>query len=179
MQAVSSKLVTTADDLFDRLSPYPGSGFRNHCFRLYEFARQLMLARAIKFDTDTAYAIAMVHDLGLVHEAPGDNYLRRSLAIFEEALGGLTPETPAVVSECVLFNHRVLPVPGVTAAAEAFRQAVWIEHTRGVKAFGLDKAAVDEVFETYPRDNLDRVLLDFLGRTLRREPRTIVRGIFF
>lgn len=179
MQAVSSKLVTTADDLFDRLSPYPGSGFRNHCFRLYEFAHQLLLARGIAFDTDTAYAIAMLHDLGLVHDAPGGNYLLRSLAIFEESLGGLSPEDPAIVRECMLFNHRLLPVAGLAPAAEAFRQAVWIEHSRGAKRFGLDKAAVDEVFELYPRDNLDRVLLDFFARTLRHEPRTIVRGIFF
>ncbi len=169
----------SADEVFDRLSPYPGEGLRNHCFRLYEFARQLLAARGIPFDLDTAYAIAMVHDLGLVHAAPGDNYLQRSLAIFEQRLGAFTRENPELVRQCLLLNHRLLPVPGASEVAEVFRSAVWIEHSRGLKRYGLDKAAVDEVFELYPRGNLDEVLLDFFSRTLRHEPRTIVNGIFF
>lgn len=172
-------MVTSADEVFDRLSPYPGVGFRNHCFRLYEFTRQLLAARSIEFDLDTAYAIAMVHDLGLVHPAPGDNYLRRSLSIFEETLGELTTEDPDLVRQCLLLNHRLMPVPGASAVAEAFRSAVWIEHSRGLKRYGLDKAAVGEVFELYPRGNLDAVLFDFFARTLRHEPKTIVDGIFF
>lgn len=177
--AISSQLVTSADAVFDRLSPYSGDGFRNHCFRLYEFTRQLLAARGVAFDLDTAYAIAMVHDLGLVHPAPGDNYLRRSLSIFEDTLAELTHEDPRLVRECLLLNHRVLPVPGASTAAEAFRSAVWVEHSRGLKRYGLDKSAVDEVFELYPRGNLDAVLLDFFARTLRHEPKTIIDGIFF
>lgn len=177
--AVHSNLVASADEVFERMSPYPGVGFRNHCFRLYEFTRQLLAARGLEFDLDTAYAIAMVHDLGLVYPAPGDNYLRRSLSIFQESLGPLTPEAPELVGQCLLLNHRLLPVPGASEVAEVFRSAVWVEHSRGLKRYGLDKAAVDEVFELYPRDNLDSVLLDFFKRTLRREPKTIVDGIFF
>lgn len=177
--ATTSKLVTAADEVFERLSPYEGIGFRNHCFRLYEFTRQLLSARGVAFDLDTAYAIAMVHDLGLVHPAPGDNYLLRSLAIFEDALGELTTEKPQLIRECLLLNHRLLPVPGASAVAEAFRAAVWIEHSRGLKRYGLDKTAVDEVFELYPRGNLDSVLLDFFARTLRHEPKSIIDGIFF
>lgn len=175
-----SPLVETADELFNRLSPYPGMGFRNHCFRLFEFTRQLLVASNIQFDWDTAYAVAMVHDLGLVHDAPGDNYLQRSLSIFEEAFQHVeVPEQLQAVSECLTLNHRLLPVPNASPAAEAFRQAVWIEHSRGLKRYGLAKAAVEEVFELYARDNLDAVLLDFFSRTLRKEPKTIINGIFF
>lgn len=180
MDATRSALVQSADELFDRISPYAGNGFRNHCFRLFEFTRQLLVASNDPFDWDTAYAIAMTHDLGLVCDAPGENYLLRSLAIFEQHLSHLTlPESRDVVRECLTLNHRLLPVPGASAAAEAFRQAVWIEHSRGLKRYGLEKAAVEEVFESYPRDNLDRVLLDFFERTLTKEPRTILNGIFF
>lgn len=177
--SLTSQLIASTDEVFDRLSPYPGVGFRNHCFRLYELTRQLLVARGIDFDLDTAYAIAMVHDLGLVHPAPGDNYLRRSLSIFQDALAKLTREDPSVIEQCLLLNHRLLPVPGVAAAAEAFRSAVWIEHTRGLKRYGLEKEAVSEVFELYPRGNLDAVLLDFFSRTIRHEPKTIIDGIFF
>ncbi len=180
MDALCSPLVDAADELFERLSPYPGMGFRNHCFRLFEFTRQLLVASDIHFDWDTAYAVAMVHDLGLVHDAPGDNYLQRSLSIFEMSFRHVdVPEQRQAVSECLLLNHRLFPVPNASPAAEAFRQAVWIEHSRGLKRYGLTKAAVDEVFELYCRDNLDAVLLDFFSRTLRKEPRTILSGIFF
>ena len=67
----------------------------------------------------------------------------------------------------------------ISAQADAFRRAVQIEHTHGIIRFGLDAAPVRAVFERYPRGNFDRVLLDFTWRTLRREPWTIVNGIFF
>jgi hypothetical protein len=54
-----------------------------------------------------------------------------------------------------------------------------IEHGRGLIRFGLDKADVHAVYDAYPRGNFDRVLLDFTWRTLKREPLTIVHGIFF
>lgn len=179
-QPVRSRLVSTADRLFDEMSPYEGNGLRNHCFRLYEFTRQLLVASRVPFDWDTAYAIAMVHDLGLVQAAPGDNYMFRSAAIFERAFADLeVPEQSNIVRECLVLNHRVFPVPGASAAAEAFRQAVWLEHSRGVLRFGLDPSAVQEVFDLYPRDNLDAVLLNFFSRTLRKEPLTIINGVFF
>jgi hypothetical protein len=179
MDASRSALMDRADAVFERLSPYPGMGFRNHCFRLFEFTRQLLEASHLPFDRDTAYAIAMVHDLGLVGEAPGENYLLRSLAIFEDTFRDVpVPASREVINECLLLNHRLLPVPNATPEAEAFRQAVWIEHSRGLKRYGLSKSAVDEVFELYPRDNLDSVLFDFFVRTLRKEPTTIWNGIF-
>lgn len=179
MDESRSALMDRADAVFDRLSPYPGMGFRNHCFRLFEFTRQLLQASHLPFDASTAYAIAMMHDLGLVGEAPGENYLLRSLAIFEDTFRDEeVPESRQVIRECLLLNHRLLPVPNATPQAEAFRQAVWIEHSRGLKRYGLSKSAVDEVFELYPRDNLDSVLVDFFARTLRKEPSTIWNGIF-
>ena len=36
-----------------------------------------------------------------------------------------------------------------------------------------------ETFDALPRGNFDRVLMDFTWRTIKREPLTIVRGIFF
>ena len=40
-------------------------------------------------------------------------------------------------------------------------------------------SAVARTFEQHPRDNFDRVLLDFTWRVARREPWTLVKGIFF
>jgi hypothetical protein len=54
-----------------------------------------------------------------------------------------------------------------------------IEHSRGSVRFGLDRADIAAVFADHPRGDFDRVLIDFALRTLRREPWTVIGGIFF
>lgn len=172
----------TADAVFDRVSPYDGDGFRNHCRRLHRFATMLMRARGLEPNVDVAYMIAMWHDLGLVSEQDeGENYLRRSHALFLRESAGLDLQgvDPKVIEECMVYNHRLLPVKGVAAEAECFRRAVIVEHSHGLKSWGLPRDAVREVFADLPRGNFDRVLVDFTWRTIKREPKTLVRGIFF
>ena len=171
-----------ADAVFEAVSPYKGDGFRHHCKRLFHFASMLMAQRGIEMPTDVAYTIAMWHDLGIVSEQDqGHNYLQRSLALFERETQSvdLGEVDTSVVRECLLYNHRLLAVPGLSQTAECFRQAVQIEHTRGLLRFGLSKGAVKVKFDEYPRDNFDRVLVDFTWRTIKREPLSLVRGVFF
>ncbi len=171
-----------ADAVFEAVSPYEGVGFRNHCKRLFHFASMLMAQRGVEMPADVAYAIAMWHDLGIVSEEDeGTTYLQRSRALFEREVAGVNLDDvdPDVVTECLLYNHRLLPVPNLSGAANCFRQAVQIEHARGLIRFGLSKTAVKAKFDEYPRGNFDRVLMDFTWRTLRREPLTLVRGVFF
>lgn len=180
-QAPDHPLVRKADEVFARTSPYEGNGLRNHSRRLFHLASLLMQQRGVELDPALAYFIAMIHDLGLVSEQDqGVNYLRRSLALFHRETQGMDVPAadPEVVEQCIVYNHRVLPVPGLSPAAECFRNAVMIEHSRGLLRFGLPKDAVKPIFEQYPRENFDRVLLDFTWRTLTREPLTLVRGIF-
>lgn len=175
-------LVALADETFERVSPYDGFGFRHHCKRLFTFATMLMEADGLKMDRDLAYLVAMVHDLGIVSEVDeGHNYLQRSRALFERITADvdLPEHDPQLVTECLLYNHRLLPVPNLSPTADCFRRAVIIEHSRGYKRYGLEKAKVKETFVEYPRGNFDRVLLDFTWRTIKREPLTLVRGVFF
>ena len=171
-----------ADEIFERFSPYEGLGLRHHCLRLDRFTSMLLEQAGLRLDRDLLYLAAMLHDLGLVvDDVEGDSYLARSQALFrrETADLGLDPGQSAAIDECLLYNHRVRPVPGTGPEAERFRQAVWIEHSRGLLRFGLDRGAIRQVFAELPRDNLDRVLLDFTRRVLVTEPRTLVDGIFF
>ncbi len=177
-----SDLRAHADAVFEAVSPYEGNGFRNHCKRLFHFASMLMAQRGVEMPADVAYTIAMWHDLGLVSEKDqGHNYLQRSLALFERETQGidLGDVDQTTLQECFVYNHRLLAVPGLGQAADCFRQAVKIEHARGLLRFGLSKAAVNAKFEEFPRENFDRVLVDFTWRTLKREPLTLVRGVFF
>lgn len=168
--------------MFERTSPYEGNGFRHHCRRLFTFASKLMEHRGLSMNEDVAYAIAMWHDLGLVSEQDeGHNYLERSRALFLREIHGfdLAGVDRGVVDQCLLYNHRLFPVPNLCPQAECFRRAVLIEHSRGILRFGLDRTQVRDTFTAYPRDNFDRVLLDFTWRTVKREPLTLVSGVFF
>jgi hypothetical protein len=177
----TSAVVSRADEVFNRVSPYPGDGLRNHSRRLFQFTSKLLALHGVELELDTAYAIAMCHDLGLVTTLDrGPTYLKRSRALFHREMEGLElGTTTEIIDECLLFNHRLLPVPNLSPQADAFRRAVQIEHTHGFLRFGLNASCVDAVFAKYPRDNFDRVLLDFSWRVARREPWTLLKGIFF
>lgn len=178
----TTSLATHAEAVFERTSPYDGVGLRNHCRRLFLFTEMLLRADGTPLRRDVAYAVAMCHDLGIVsRDDTGPTYLERSRSLFEREMEGRDlGDTPRrVLDECLVFNHRVLPVPGLSPQADAFRRAVQIEHSRGLLRFGLARGPVEAVFAAHPRGNFDRVLLDFTWRTLRREPRTLFRGIFF
>jgi hypothetical protein len=182
IQLPDGPLARHADAVFERVSPYDGVGFRNHCRRLFHFTELLMRKDAAEMNREVAYTVAMCHDLGIVsRDDTGPTYLARSRALFErETAGHDLKGTPAhVLDECMLYNHRLMPVPNLSPQADAFRRAVQIEHGRGLFRFGLDPAEIKAVFAAYPRGNFDRVLLDFTWRTLTREPLTLINGIFF
>ncbi len=181
LQLPAGPLARHADEVFERVSPYDGAGFRNHCRRLFHFTEMLLRKDRVEMDREVAYTVAMCHDLGIVsRDDTGPNYLARSRALFERETAGHDLRTPGpILDECLLYNHRLLPVPNLSPQADAFRRAVQIEHAHGLLRFGLDAGEVKQVFAAYPRGNFDRVLLDFTWRTLTREPLTLINGIFF
>jgi hypothetical protein len=175
-------LARHADAVFAATSPYPGHGLRNHCHRLWHFTQMLMRREGLAMDPEVSYAVAMWHDLGLVSEKDeGHAYPVRSRALFEREAAGfdLRGEPADAVAQALLYNHRMFPVPNLSPVAECFRKAVWLEHSRGLLRFGLPRVEVNQVFSAYARDDFDRVLVDFTWRVVRREPLTLVSGIFF
>ena len=177
-----SPLAAHAEAVFEATSPYDGDGFRNHCRRLFLFTEMLLKKDRAELPRDVAYAVALCHDLGIVSQKDsGATYLERSRSLFEREMTGydLRGVPQVLLDECLVYNHRLLPVPNLSPQADAFRRAVQIEHSRGLLRFGLDRGPVAAVFAAHPRANFDRVLLDFTWRTLRREPLTLVNGIFF
>lgn len=180
---MSTSLRQLADELFARISPYEGDGLHNHCLRLHRFFCLLLEQSGAEptVDSDLAYLIALVHDLGLLTgSVAGDSYLERSRNLFQRETRDLElPLDRRIIDEALLYNHRLVPPPGLCPQAECLRRAVLMEHTRGLLRFGLDQAAVSAVFAHHPRADFDRVLVDFAWRVLRHEPHTIVHGIFF
>lgn len=169
-----------ADQVFDRINSYPGDGFRNHCLRLADYARLHAGHMGIAVDDDLVHAAAMLHDLGLLlRPEPGTDYVDRSwaLAYRELDVGQLEPHARTVLEHSLRYNHSLRPLEGLAPEAEAFRRAVFTEHTLGLGRKGLDRGHVREVSRALPRANFRRVLADFFWKTLIFEPRTIP-GIF-
>lgn len=178
----SGFLPTLANQTFAELSPYRGPGLRNHCLRLYQLATVLVRRQRLAMDPDLLYAVTMFHDLGLVAAAQaGETYMERSATLFEQRTARLelNDRDRELARQCLLYNHRVLPTAGVRAETECFRQAVWIEHSRGLRRYGLPRSLVKEVFARHPREDFDVVLVDFARRVIGREPSSLIRGIFF
>jgi hypothetical protein len=174
-------LVDLVIERFHRSNPYAGDAFLHHCQRLYALSAMLLAREKIDVRADTLYALALYHDLGLVApDVEGPTYMHRSLALLRRDLAARDLDLkPRIVDEIMLLNHRVHPLRGASRITELVRRAVWMEHSRGALRWGgITFAEARAVFDVYPRLDLDRVLFDFARRTARREPHTLVRGIF-
>lgn len=182
-----SALESLGVSLFARHNVYKGEAFANHCRRLAAFAKLLVRQHGQRVQDGALELVSYVHDLGLLRpEIPGPSYMHRSLTLLREGCAAHLSEdgsglgfSALELQELMLLNHRVLPVPGATRIAELYRRAVWIEHTRGLRRYGLAWGEVSGVFSRFPRLDLDWVLLDFGRRTLQKEPLTLIHGVFF
>lgn len=187
MNARDSTLEDLGAELFAEHNVYEGLAFAHHCRRLAAFGAMLLAQKRVEIQNGALELLSYVHDLGLLRpDIEGPSYMHRSLSILRhrcasyfDAQGGAFGLSAREIEELMLLNHRVLPLAGATPIAELYRQAVWVEHSRGILRFGLSHGAVREVFRRFPRLDLDRVLLDFGRRTMRKEPLTLVRGVFF
>ena len=171
-----TELSKLADDIFDRTNTYDGEGFRNHCLRLADFARLHARAMGEDANDDLVHAGAMLHDLGIVMQRRrGTSYIDRSIDLARaELFGHLGSDGERALLEQVLrYNHSLRPLPNLAPLTEAFRRAVFTEHTHGSRRYGLDKVEVKAVLREHPQDNFRAVLADFFYRTLVFEPGTI------
>lgn len=195
------KIGAAAVELFTELNVFSGAAFMRHNLRLFRIARLLLARARIEFDPQVAFAIAVVHDLGLIvpHRAGRQGaekpqglapdlcaamaetrcYTERSWLLYEHALSRHTTEDLEVTRDCLTLNHRIAPLRGTSPIAECFRQAVWAEHSLGRLRFGLGHEELAQIFREHPRRGLNGVLFNFWSTTLRREPASVVRGILF
>lgn len=184
---VAAPLARRGAEIFARYDEYDGPAFRYHCERLAAFCSLLARKAGQPWAPGVAELLSYVHDLGLLTRVDeGPSYMHRSLSLLRRECeehfgedGSAFGFSKVEVEELLLLNHRLFPVPGASRPAETLRQAVWVEHTRGLQRYGLSHSEVKDVFDRYPRLDLDWVLLDFAKRTFAREPKTLVSGIFF
>jgi hypothetical protein len=180
MTSANPELRRVGDQIFERYNIYPGVGERNHCLRLIEFALLHGREMKVSVDEDLLHLAAMLHDLGLmVSIEPDTNYLTRTVEIARKELAPveLGDERWQPLEDCLLYNHAVRPPYELPPVAECFRRAVFTEHTRGVRRFGVSRHLVKAVFREIPWANFSAVLADFVWKTALFEPGSL-RQIF-
>ena len=162
----------TLDALLDTHAAALGAdaiGYRHHAYRVANFYWLLAPGDA---DALEKLSIALAfHDLGIWTAGTFD-YLppSRQLACAHLQANGREAwrdEIDAMINA----HHRIRTLPADTqASVEAFRRADWIDVSRGVRRFGLPRAAVREVIAAFPNAGFHRRLAMLTLQQWRRHP---------
>ena len=123
------------------------SGYRNHVYRLVN----LCVAIAGRSELEKIAVAAVFHDLGIWTNDTFD-YLAPSIALARAYLVANAREGWTAEIEGMIAGHhkitRSTADPG--SLIEAFRQADWIDVTRGLRRFGMPRPVVARLFATWP-----------------------------
>ena len=165
-----------------------GQALENHCLRLFRFFIAISEQRNVKLNEDLSLAACYLHDIGLcVSEDPKNqpqkfsdrNYLKRGVRFLSPVLDSwqLSEQERKIIEEQLLYNHSLRKLSKCTEEAELLRQAVGVEHSRGVLSHGLSRSICREVFKEFPRLNFNRVLLSFFRIALLTDTPFSLPGI--
>jgi hypothetical protein len=165
--------IATLDAVLDAHATALGTDFdayRNHTYRLVNFCAQL---RDPEGDGLERIAIAAAfHDLG-IWTAQTFDYLDPSVALARVHLSAARrTEWEPEVEAMILQHHKITRARRHPAAwlVEPFRQADWIDVTRGLRRFGLPRRALLPVFAAWPDAGFHRRLFQLSASRLRTHP---------
>lgn len=160
------------DELLEQHAPAIGkdlAGYRNHCYRMVNFANAL--ASGDPDQLDKLAIAAAFHDIGIwTHGTfdylpPSEQQARNWLA--RSGRTGWADEIAAMIAE----HHKITAcAPHHTALVEAFRQADWIDVTFGVLRHGLPRSFIRQVQAAFPDAGFHWNLLKLSARRALRHP---------
>lgn len=140
------------DGILDGWRPALGAdyaAYRNHCWRVLNFCAALRASDAEALEK-TAIAAAF-HDLGIWSDGTYD-YLAPSRQLAREYLAHTHQQSWAEEIEMMIEHHHKLTRyrPNPNWLVEPFRQADWVDVTRGRIAHGLPQGFVRDVMAAFP-----------------------------
>lgn len=144
-------------------------GYRNHTYRVCNLCDALH--GDATDDLEKTAVAAAFHDLGIWTDRTFD-YLLPSVALAESYLRSVG--RPAWIDEVramILQHHKVFPsgeAPG--SLVEAFRQADWVDVSRGTLRFGVPRAFVRELYTVWPGAGFHGRLVQLSWRRWRTHP---------
>jgi hypothetical protein len=146
------------------------TGYRNHVYRVVNLCVALSPVAAAQ--PEKVQIAAVFHDLGIWTDRTFD-YLEPSVRLADAYLGetgrgSWTAEVTTMIRE----HHKLRPYRFESSAlAEPFRQADWIDVTRGILTFGLPRGRLAPIFSTWPSAGFHARLVRLELAHLRAHPR--------
>lgn len=144
-------------------------GYRNHVVRMASCC--LALAQCDAKQQELVEIAACFHDIGLWTDNTLD-YLEPSLPPAQRYLAeqGREDDYP-LVRDMILYHHALRPVTDrFDPLVEWFRQADWIDFSRGLLRFELPKADLDALVREFPNAGFHRMLVKRSAKWLVKHP---------
>src|SRR5262245_26158544 len=131
------------------------TAYRNHVYRVVNLCLAIAGDRPVELEKIAVAAV--FHDLGIWTNKTFD-YIAPSVAVAREHLAarGIADWIPEI--EAMIVNHHKITAsrPDPPSLVEAFRRADWIDVSRGLRRFGLQRKVVSAVAATWPNAGFHR-----------------------
>ena len=146
-------------------------GYRNHVYRVVNLCHAI--ARDSRVEVDKIAVAAVFHDLGIWTNNTFD-YIDPSVTLAREHLaargmGGWIPEIEAMIID----HHKVTSSSASPRLlVESFRQADWIDVSRGLRRFGLPRRFIAALAAKWPSAGFHRRLVELTIDRVWKHPLT-------
>jgi HD domain len=164
--------IATLDALLNAHGVELGSNFtayRNHTYRVANLCVALS-----SDDSEQRQKIAIAaafHDMGIWTDGTFD-YLQPSIRLASAHLARSgRAEWTSEITEMILQHHKISPSRGDRHwLIEPFRQADWVDVSRGLVTFGLPRKFLHEIFSAWPGEGFHKRLAQLSLERLRTHP---------
>lgn len=133
--------------------------YRNHVYRVVNLC--LAMVGDSRVEPEKIAVAAVFHDLGIWTNNTFD-YIAPSVTLAREHLAarGMADWIPEIEA-MIVDHHKVTPSrANPQSLVESFRRADWIDVTRGLRRFGLQRSVIAAVAATWPSAGFHRRLVE-------------------
>jgi hypothetical protein len=164
----------TVEEVLDDHAPELGRDFtayRNYVYRVVNLC--VAMAADNRVELEKVAVAAVFHDLGIWTNHTFD-YIAPSVALAREYLtaremADWVPEIEVMIAD----HHKVTPShANPQLLVESFRQADWIDVTRGLRRFGLPRTFITAVDAAWPNAGFHRRLVQLTIDRFLKHPLT-------
>jgi len=164
--------IPTVDDVLSDHATALGEDFvayRNHVYRILN----LCVAMAGRSELEKIAVAAAFHDLGIWTNSTFD-YIAPSIALVHDYLVARACEDWTGEIEGMIADHHKITrsTAGPGSLVEAFRRADWIDVTRGLRGFGIQRPFVARLFAAWPDSGFHWRLVTLTLDRFRSHPLT-------
>jgi HD domain len=145
--------------------------YRNHVYRIVNLS--LAIVGGSRIELEKLAVAAAFHDLGIWTHHTFD-YLQPSMTLARRYLVDRgRAEWITEVEAMIADHHKVTRARAdATSLVEAFRRADWIDVSRGLRTFGIERAFIASVFSAWPSSGFHRRLVELAVDRFWRHPLT-------